>query len=249
MSDVPFDTWARFYDAALPADRPDRPLFVELGREADGPVLELGCGTGDVYLELLAAGVDAHGIDLSGEMLDVLERKAVARGLEPRVRRADVADFAFEIGFDLVIAPLNVVRHVVDLADQRAAFRNVFDALEPDGRFVFWVDLPDLDEVCEQRDGTTTNRRFTHEDREYDLAIRIELRDPIEQTLTYSFAYTDAETGDAVASMAFEMALVPKRQFELLLADAGFDRWTFYNGAELDPLSTASEPAVCLAER
>lgn len=245
---VPFDTWAAFYDATLPDDRPDRPFFVEYCRNHDGPVLELGCGTGDIYLDLLEANVDAYGIDISAEMLDVLHRKASRRGLEPTVERADITDFSFDLTFETVIAPLNIVRHVSSLADQRAVFRNVSAALDDDGTFVFWVDLPDLDELCEQRDGSRTTQRFEREGQEYELEIQTGLADAIEQTVTYVFEYTDVETGQTVASMEFDMSLVPKRQFDLLLDDARFSEWTYYNGAELSPLTTPRDPVVCIVK-
>ena len=86
---VPFDTWARFYDTTLPEDRPARPFFLEFCRTHEGPVLELGCGTGDISLGLLAKGIDAYGIDISSEMLDTLHRNASERGLEAKVTQAD----------------------------------------------------------------------------------------------------------------------------------------------------------------
>jgi SAM-dependent methyltransferase len=195
----------------------------------------------------LAAGVDAYGLDLSTEMLDVLRRKADERDLEPKVRRGDVADFSFDVEFATVVAPLNVVRHVTDLDDQRAAFRSVAGSLASGGEFVFWVDLPDVDDLCDQRDGTETTTRFDLDGRPYELRMRVRLADRLEQTVAYSFEYADAETGDVVSTMAFEMASVPKRQFDLLLDGAGFAEWSYYNGAELDPLTTPTEPVVCVA--
>jgi ubiquinone/menaquinone biosynthesis C-methylase UbiE len=43
-----------------------------------GPVLELGCGTGDLQIDLRALGVAAVGMDLSPAMLRVARRKAGA---------------------------------------------------------------------------------------------------------------------------------------------------------------------------
>ena len=246
---VPFDTWARFYDTTLPEDRPDRPFFLEFCRNHEGPVLELGCGTGDIYLDLLAENIDAYGIDISTEMLETLRRNASERGLEAKVMQADITDFSFDVTFGTIIAPLNIVRHVASLDDQRAVFQNVSDALGAGGQFVFWVDLPDIDELCDQRDGSRTTQQFEHDGQEYELAIRIELTDLLEQTVTYQFEYTDIGTGDSVASMEFEMALIPKQQFDLLLDDAGFSNWTYHNGPELNPLTSVHKPVVCIANR
>ncbi len=182
-------------------------------------------------------------------MLDVLCRKAAQRGLEAKVKQANITDFSFDVTFKTVIGPLDIVRHVSSLAEQRAVFRNVSDALDGDGQFVFWVDLLDLDELCEQRNGSRTTQRFEHDGSEYELGIRIELTDTIAQTVTYVFEYTDAESGETVASMEFEMALIPKQQFDLLLDEAGFSEWTYYNGPDLKPLRSTHDPVVCIAKR
>ena len=52
----------------------------------DGPILELGCGTGRILLPLARAGYDITGIDLSVHMLDVCRAKAQAEPPEVRNR-------------------------------------------------------------------------------------------------------------------------------------------------------------------
>jgi hypothetical protein len=71
-------------------------------------------------------------------------------------------------------------------------------------------------------------------------------------TVGYDFTYTDAETGGVVATVAFETAVVPKPGFDRLLADAGLSTWDYCHvrdGPDLVPLSTPSEPVVCIARR
>jgi SAM-dependent methyltransferase len=58
----------------------DLPYWLKVGREAGGPVLDLGCGTGRILLPLLEAGVDADGVDLHRPMLAYARRKAEATG-------------------------------------------------------------------------------------------------------------------------------------------------------------------------
>lgn len=66
-----FDAWSGIYDAEVADDGgEDVAFYRELALDADGPVLEIGCGTGRIYLELLAAGVDAYGVDISAAMLE-----------------------------------------------------------------------------------------------------------------------------------------------------------------------------------
>jgi len=57
--------------AALPVELSALSLFASV---VDGPVLEVGCGTGLVTAELVKLGVDVSGLDLSPGMLEVARR-------------------------------------------------------------------------------------------------------------------------------------------------------------------------------
>lgn len=58
--------------AAQPLDRALLSMFAEL---VDGPVLDVGCGTGRITAHLHDLGVDVSGVDLSPGMIEVAERE------------------------------------------------------------------------------------------------------------------------------------------------------------------------------
>ena len=58
-------------------------FYVALARQANGPVLDVACGTGRILLPCLQAGVDIEGLDLFEPMLNTLRAKATALGLSP----------------------------------------------------------------------------------------------------------------------------------------------------------------------
>lgn len=94
---------ARVYDRRMAGmDRDDTEFYRERALAADGPVLEVACGTGRIYLELLAAGVDADGVDVAGPALSVLREKAAERGLEPSVWQGDMRTLSVDREYDLV---------------------------------------------------------------------------------------------------------------------------------------------------
>ena len=72
---------AEFYDFVVPyRERQDVSFFVEMAREAAGPVLEIGCGTGRVLIPTARGGADIVGLDPSSKMLSFCREKP---GLEP----------------------------------------------------------------------------------------------------------------------------------------------------------------------
>ena len=56
-------------------------FYVALARAAQGPVLDICCGTGRILLPGLQAGVDIEGLDLFEPMLKTLRAKAAGMGL------------------------------------------------------------------------------------------------------------------------------------------------------------------------
>jgi SAM-dependent methyltransferase len=62
------------------------------GIAGDGPVLELGIGTGRVALPLAARGIDVRGVDASARMVEKLRAKPGGDAIP--VTMADFASFA-----------------------------------------------------------------------------------------------------------------------------------------------------------
>ena len=61
---------------------PDRPFYRAIIERQAGPALDVGCGTGRLTLDYLAAGLDVDGVDNSPEMLAICREKAAALGVD-----------------------------------------------------------------------------------------------------------------------------------------------------------------------
>jgi SAM-dependent methyltransferase len=89
----------------------DLALWDELANAANGPILDVGAGTGRVTLHLARRGHDVVALDIDPALLAELERRAAAEGLRVRTVVADAADFALEHrDFALVMAPMQTVQ-------------------------------------------------------------------------------------------------------------------------------------------
>lgn len=62
------DSWAYWYDLINENERGDHSFYQSLVDESD-LALELACGTGRVYLNLIEKGYNIHGLDISDNML------------------------------------------------------------------------------------------------------------------------------------------------------------------------------------
>lgn len=259
-----FDAMAATYDARH-ADDPqkrdartgwlgdDAAFYRDLARAADGPALEVGVGTGRVYLELLRDGLDVDGIDVSERMLERCRQKARDDGLEASVWDADVTAFDPEREYGLVYVPARAFNHLPTLEDQRAALDRIREALAPGGRLALNTFVPGFEIVAEEY-GDPREEVVERDGERYRVVRETRLEDEVEQVARIRQAvYRDAsdrEGGDELlAERETPLALIPKRQFELLFETVGFDDWTVYGGFDREPLTDVTNEQVWVVER
>jgi SAM-dependent methyltransferase len=111
-------------------------------RAGSGRALELGIGTGRVALPLAARGVRVHGIELSRAMVARLRAKPGGDAIGITI--GDFATAKAEGTFTLAYLLRNTIMNLTTQAAQVACFRNAAAHLEPGGRFVIEVVVPDL---------------------------------------------------------------------------------------------------------
>ena len=144
------DFFARFYDVIYDKVRSgaDHDYFMQRIMEADGPVLEVGVGTGRFFLEALEKGADIHGVDVSPAMVDVLISKLPAAE-HHRVRVADACALKATGAFALVVAPFRVFMHFLTVEQQLKALKAMHGQLKKGGKLVFDLFVPDLKMLSE----------------------------------------------------------------------------------------------------
>jgi SAM-dependent methyltransferase len=122
MGHVEYGEWADFVDRAA--------ARFGAGRRAE--VLELGAGTGVVGSMLRGMGYGYVASDISFPMCRVASAK---RGLP--VCAADARHLPFKKKFDMAIFLYDGINYLFTQDDYRKLFASVFDALAPEGLFLF----------------------------------------------------------------------------------------------------------------
>jgi SAM-dependent methyltransferase len=134
-----YDTrWADLFEPAV-VD-PAVSFLADLART--GRALELGVGTGRLALPLSQKGVRVHGIELSPAMVAQLQAKPGSAAIGVTI--GDFASATVDGVFRLAYLVRNTIMNLTTQDEQVACFRNVSSHLEPGGRFVVEVLVPEL---------------------------------------------------------------------------------------------------------
>ncbi len=124
----------RAADIGVITERLERTLILELaGGVAGLSVLDIGCGDGDLALDLWRRGARVTGIDASPEMIEAARERARTGGadIDFKVAAAEHLPFASE-RFDIVAA--NTILCFVE--DAAPVFRQIARVLRPGGRLI-----------------------------------------------------------------------------------------------------------------
>ncbi len=111
----------------------DLTLWRELAREAGGPVLDVGAGTGRVAMRLAGEGLDVTALDRDEVLLEALSGRAEAAGLEIETVRADAAGFELPSRYALIAVPMQTLQLLPDGAAREGFFASARRALLPGG--------------------------------------------------------------------------------------------------------------------
>jgi len=151
---------ASLYDAVY-ADAGDTAFWLAIAPDpADGPLLELGCGTGRLLLPLARAGHTVTGLDLATSMLDRCrdELSSEPDAVRERVTllEADMTDFQLDTRFAQVFCAFGTFHHLGTAEQQLACLARCREHLLPGGTLVLDLINPDPAPTAVDAEATTS---------------------------------------------------------------------------------------------
>lgn len=131
VQDIPYSKWADYLESA----------FLKFNQKP-GLILELGCGTGNMTLELSKRGYEMIGLDISAEMLSKAYEKTLASGREILFINQDMRNFELHGPVDAVICLLDSLNYMESTEEVKQVFKLVNKYLNPGGLFIFDLNSP-----------------------------------------------------------------------------------------------------------
>ena len=234
VTDSAYDTIAELYDEWSRSVTEDVSFYVEEALAADGPVVELGVGTGRIAVPIAEAGVQVVGVDSSAGMLGVARARAEAAGVEALVdlREGDLRKPPVDGPVALVLVPFRALLHLETDATRLEALAAIYGLLRPGGRLVFDVFAPSSEDIEE------TNGRWL--EREPGIWERADWNQR-ERVLTLDVCGPSGET-------SMRLSWLPVERWHVLLEEAGFRVTACYGWFDRRPY-TDGEDTIWVAER
>jgi len=126
MYDVDYNKWSDYIEGIFKKHKVKPSLM-----------LDLGCGTGSVCINLAERGYDMIGIDMSCEMLSCATDKSKEKGLDILYLNQDITQFELYGTVDAALCLMDTLNYITDKRKVKDFFKLVTNYLNPGGLFVF----------------------------------------------------------------------------------------------------------------
>jgi SAM-dependent methyltransferase len=202
-------------------------------RAGDGPVLELGIGTGRVALPLAERGVTVHGLDASPAMVAKLRAKPGGDAIP--ITMGDFADFELDDRFALAYVVFNTFFGLLTQEAQVQCFERVAAHLVPGGRFVLECFVPDLGRFRNGQSTVTTKLELD------EVRLDASLHDAAEQWVRAQHVIVHA---GGIELFPVSLRYAWPSELDLMARIAGLEREARFGGWGEEPFTGESRTHV-----
>ena len=255
-----YTLYPELYDIVYEDYVEDISFYVEEARRANGPCLELGCGTGRVLIPVASAGVEVTGLDLSAPMVARARRKVAALPPEIRARitldEGDMRSFSLPRRCALIYVPFRAFLHLLSTRDQIDTLANIRRHLLPGGRLALNFFAPDLAQIVA---GSTHPSGALHrtgdefvDARSGNLLVEWAtiVYHPTRQEIEQYYIYDELDSRGKVLNRyyrALRMRYIFRYEFEHLLARCGFSVEALYSSWDRQPVLDSGGELIWIA--
>ena len=231
---------AEHYEEIFPLNLA-QPEFVQVAFKGSGKLslLDVGCGTGSLSIELDKIFKDVTAIDLDKAMLKKARAKDPGK-IKWKVMDMLKIEIAFgQNSFDALVCFGNTLVHLSESDQILDFFKQAKAVLKNNGKFLFQI--INYDRIIDRYiDGLPTlENKFVRFVRKYDY-------DSLTNSLDFRTKMLIKETGKEIDNI-IKLYPIRKSEIDELLERAGYSSWQYFGNFNRDTLTGYSQPLICEA--
>lgn len=250
----PYHRIAELYDLEHDAVGDDAELYVAMADQIEGPILEMGCGSGRLLVPIAGAGHEITGLDRSPTMLQRAGARLQSAGIPGKrvtLYHGDMESAGSAPGgpFGLVLYSLNALMHLADPESQLDSLRGARTAMRSGGQIVIDIMNPTPQYLVELGHGPI--HEWSHETECGESIDKWSVRhvDPVSQAIDTILWYDQLDgSGHLRRSRAsFSLRYIHASELSLMLELAGFSEIQLFGSLEFEPLDESSDRIFAIA--
>ncbi len=243
-----YDDFSRFYDRLTDN--------VEYEKRADyfcrllsicninsGILLDLGCGTGSMSLEMAKRGFEVIGVDSSVGMLNAAMQKMYESGVQMLLLNQNMQEIDLYGTVDCAICVLDGINHLGSADDVKETFKKVSLFMNKGGVFAF-----DVNTIYKHKNILADNA-FVYDYDDFFCSWQNSFN-PDDNSVEIALDFFEEEdgvyyrSGESFCEKAYELS-----DISAWLADAGFEVIGIYDDMTTDPVRETTDRAVFLVKK
>lgn len=208
-----------------------------------GILLDLGCGTGSMSVEMADRGFEVIGVDSSIGMLNIARQKCFEYGNKILLLNQEMQNIDLFGTVDAAICVLDGLNHLPSAAQVKRTFEKVSLFMNAGGAFVF-----DMNTLY-KHEFVLADNAFIYESEDVFCAWQNSFN-PEDGSVDIELDFFEEENGayyrssESFSEKAYELDTIKK-----MLEDSGFEVVGVYDDMTLEPVKADSERAVFSARK
>lgn len=233
------------------SDFGDYDFYRWLVENGEGPVLDVGCGTGRILLPMARDGIVIDGLESSAEMVQICRDKIAADDLNASVYERDMRSFSIDRKYGMILIPgftIQLLSHKDAVASLICCRNHLLEGGQlVVSSFIPWEMIDDGREKSEWYDRKEYRSEGGHLSAKASQAWEL---DRMNESLLLKNRYErfDSESGAVIDSQETSMSLRWRLPYDFmtLMQEAGFESPEIYGEFELEECDPDAESLVCV---
>lgn len=218
-----------------------RTLLMRYGIKPNSTLLDVGCGTARLSVELAKSGFDVIGVDPSPEMLCEARDNAYDADVDIMLLCQSAEDIDLYDTVDCAISTLDVINHLESSESVKAAFKKAGLFMNPDGMFIF-----DINTIYKHRE-ILGNNSFVYETDDVFCVWQNFLNEDDSVDISLDFFEDNGDGSYDRSSEEFTERAYSLKNIEEWLNEADFEIIDVFDDMTEAPLKEDSQRAVIAA--